>query len=42
MCWEVEYTDEFGDWWVELDEYEQDSIAGMREEPRWLNHSRIY
>lgn len=25
--WEVEYTDEFGDWWETLDEDEQDSIA---------------
>jgi len=27
MAWEVEYTDEFGDWWETLDEDEQDSIA---------------
>jgi hypothetical protein len=27
MEWEVEYTDEFGDWWETLDEDEQDSIA---------------
>jgi len=27
MTWEVEYTDEFGDWWRTLDESEQDSIA---------------
>lgn len=27
MAWEVEYTDEFGDWWNSLHEPEQDSIA---------------
>ncbi len=27
MAWEVEYTDEFGDWWETLDDGEQDSIA---------------
>lgn len=27
MTWNVEYTDEFGDWWSTLDENEQDSIA---------------
>ncbi len=27
MSWQVEYTDEFGDWWETLDENEQDSIA---------------
>jgi len=27
MGWEVEYTDEFGEWWEVLDEEEQDSIA---------------
>lgn len=27
MGWNAEYTDEFGDWWVTLDENEQDSIA---------------
>jgi mRNA-degrading endonuclease RelE of RelBE toxin-antitoxin system len=27
MSWNVEYTDEFGDWWTTLDESEQDSIA---------------
>lgn len=26
MSWEIEYTDEFGDWWVELIEVEQESI----------------
>jgi len=26
MTWEVEYTDEFGDWYQELTESEQDSI----------------
>jgi hypothetical protein len=26
MSWEVEYTDEFGDWWDKLDEAEQESI----------------
>jgi len=26
MAWEVEYTDEFGAWWDDLDEGEQDSI----------------
>jgi hypothetical protein len=27
MAWEVEYTDEFGDWWTGLDETQQDRIA---------------
>ena len=26
MAWEVEYTDEFGEWWDALDAAEQDSI----------------
>jgi hypothetical protein len=27
MRWEVEYTDEFGQWWAELSEQEQISVA---------------
>jgi len=27
MTWEVEYTDQFGEWWSRLDEEEQDSVA---------------
>lgn len=27
MSWEVEYTDQFGNWWGSLDESEQDSVA---------------
>jgi hypothetical protein len=27
MIWEIEYTDEFGDWWSKLSEEEQVSIA---------------
>ena len=27
MAWEVEYTDEFGGWWVGLEESQQDRIA---------------
>ncbi len=27
MAWEVEYTDEFGAWWVSLTEAEQSSVA---------------
>jgi hypothetical protein len=26
MAVDVEYTDEFGEWWVELDEFEQESV----------------
>ncbi|MDP1611485.1 MAG: type II toxin-antitoxin system RelE/ParE family toxin [Sulfuritalea sp.] len=26
MKWEVEYTDEFGDWWADLGESEQESV----------------
>jgi hypothetical protein len=26
MLWDVEYTDEFGEWWRELDQDEQDAI----------------
>jgi hypothetical protein len=35
MAWEVEYTDEFGDWWAALDEAERTSITtyiGLLEE----------
>lgn len=31
MAWEVEYTDEFEAWWIDLDEEEQidiDAVAG--------------
>ena len=27
MAWEVEYTDEFEDWWINLSEAEQDALA---------------
>jgi hypothetical protein len=27
MAWDVEYTDEFGQWWAELGEEEQESLA---------------
>ena len=27
MTWDVEYTDEFGDWWARLTEEEQVSLA---------------
>lgn len=27
MSWQIEFTDEFGDWWQTLDEAEQDSVA---------------
>jgi hypothetical protein len=27
MAWDVEYTDEFGLWWAELGEEEQESLA---------------
>ena len=27
MPWEVEYTDEFGEWWQELSEGQQDAVA---------------
>ena len=27
MNWEVEYTDDFGDWWHSLTEAEQESLA---------------
>ena len=26
MSWDVEYTDEFGDWWRELSEGEQEAL----------------
>jgi len=35
MAWEVEYTDQFEEWWYTLDEQEQDSIdvtVGLLEE----------
>src|SRR5690242_67873 len=31
MEWEVEYTDEFGSWWSDLSDAEQDEIAGSVE-----------
>ena len=27
MAWTVEYTDEFGDWWTELSDTQQDRVA---------------
>jgi len=27
MTWEIEYTDEFGDWWASLSEAEQEALA---------------
>ncbi len=30
-CWEVEFTDEFGEWWAELTEADQDEIAAAAE-----------
>ena len=27
MSWEVEYTDEFGQWWQALSEDQQDAVA---------------
>ena len=27
MLWEVEYTDEFGEWWMELSARQQDAVA---------------
>jgi len=29
VVWEVEYTDEFGNWWSELTSTQQDDIAAM-------------
>ena len=26
MSWEIEYTDEFGDWWSNLVDFEQESV----------------
>ena len=31
MSWEVEYTDEFGQWWQELSEGQQDAVAARVE-----------
>lgn len=31
MEWEVEYTDEFGDWWATLTEVEQEDVAAVVE-----------
>ena len=31
MPWEVEYTDEFGGWWQELSEGQQDAVAARVE-----------
>ncbi len=31
MTWEVEYTDEFGEWWRELSEGQQDAVAARVE-----------
>jgi hypothetical protein len=44
MAWEVEFTDEFGTWWGELTENEQDAIdrtIGLLEDrgPLWVIHT---
>ena len=31
MSWDVEYTNEFGDWWTELAEGEQEDVAAVGE-----------
>ena len=31
MAWEVEYTDEFGQWWSDLTEGQQDAVASRVE-----------
>ena len=31
MAWEVEYTDQFGSWWFELTEGEQEAVASRVE-----------
>ncbi len=31
MVWEVEYTDEFGEWWNELKEVQQDDVTATVE-----------
>ena len=31
MSWDVEYTNEFGDWWADLGESEQEDIAAAVE-----------
>ena len=31
MAWEVEYTDQFGDWWLSLSESEQDAVVSRVE-----------
>lgn len=31
MAWEVEYTDEFGEWWASLTEAEQEDISSVVE-----------
>lgn len=31
MEWEVEYTDEFGEWWASLSEAEQEDVAAVVE-----------
>ena len=31
MFWEVEYTNEFGAWWIELKESEQEDVAAVVE-----------
>ncbi|HEY5105151.1 MAG TPA: type II toxin-antitoxin system RelE/ParE family toxin [Caulobacteraceae bacterium] len=31
MAWEVEYTDDFGEWWAGLDEGQQDKVAATVE-----------
>ena len=31
MAWDVEYTDDFGRWWADLSEEEQESVAAYVE-----------
>jgi len=30
MSWDVEYTDEFGEWWAHLSEDEQESLDASK------------
>lgn len=51
MAWTVEYTDEFGAWWTELSETQQDRIAatvklleeirGLPAFPLLVGHKRL-
>jgi len=43
--WEIEYTDEFGEWWETLNEAEQDAVAftvGLLRRQEMIDFMRLW